>query len=130
MRSTADGSASSGKTKVYMKHFILFLCVAGSLSCSQSRVDDEPFPRYHSSEEEWITYEGTLPCQDGADAHVELSLRPGPPGMKSHYTMDETISGKYAGKYFVMGTRSQGTYSVLESANDHGDHIQDQEKWI
>ena len=98
-----------------MRHLGIFLCLAGLLSCSRTRVSDESFPDYLSVDEDWITYEGTLPCQDRVDAHVELSLRPGPFGMKSHYSLRETISGKYDGEKFVMGTRSEGTYSVLES---------------
>ena len=100
-----------------MRHLVVFICMAVLLSCSRTRVSDESFPDYLSVDEDWITYEGTLPCENGVDAHIELSVKPGAPGMKSHYSMHETTSGKYAGSNFVMGRTSQGTYSVLESAD-------------
>lgn len=96
-----------------MRYFIIFICVAGAFSCSRSRLTDERFPHYEIPEEDWITYEGTLPFDNGVDAHVELSLKPGAPGMQAFYRMSETVHGEHLGAKFATGMRSQGAYSLL-----------------
>lgn len=111
-----------------MRHFIIFLYVAGTLSCSRSRLSDEPFPPYETPDEDWITYEGTIPWDHGVEAYVELSLRPGAPGIESFYSMHETITGKYAGLKFATGMSSKGKYAVLIGGDARILQIQDRQK--
>ena len=94
----------------------LILCC----SCSQSSPTiSEPFPHYLTEDDDWITYEGTLPSESGQTVTVELQLVPGTPGMDSYYRIEETFHAFDSTMPFSGFSRSQGRYSVLVGSPGH-----------
>ncbi len=93
-----------------MKTF-LFLSMLGLISCSKTSSDS--LADYPTRDEDWITYEGVLPSENGLQVLVTLQLMPGPPGMDAYFKLTETL-GKPGTREIPVGIiNSKGEYSVL-----------------
>lgn len=103
-----------------MKNLSIALVAIMFVSCSRSsRNVSEPFPTYMTKEVDWISYEGTLPAENGQPVHVELHLAPATPGMDSYYKITEDFNRSDNSNTFSGFVNSVGKYSVLFGSPGH-----------
>ncbi len=97
-----------------MKILFVTASILGLSSCSEApKPVSDSFPDYlPTATEDWITYEGILPSENGQPVGVTLQLMPGSPGMDGYFKMQETLDLPGLPR-ISMGTRTQGQYSLL-----------------
>jgi hypothetical protein len=98
--------------KLYPAIMVLLFC------CQPENKEAEVFPSVYYDESNWVIYEGIIPLESGEEITMELSLRPGSPGLDSDYRLEEWNQEHNS---YMMGRHSANKYTTLTGS--HPDEV-------